>query len=90
MPSLASRRKTTDLILTFKLLHNLIDVSAHGLGVELAHGITRSSGVDIKVRRAATELVKKTFNFRVAGEWNSLPVTTKTTASLPAFISKIG
>ena len=89
MPSLFSRRDNADLTFAFKLIHNIIDLDKSAVGIELSQGITRSSGIDLRVRRAKYEYVKKCFNYSIAHKWNKLPVTTKTAKSLSDFKSRI-
>ena len=65
VPSLCTRRKTTDMAFIQKLLHNLVDFNSESIGIRLCEGNTRGSGVNLALRRAPTELIKNIFCFRV-------------------------
>ena len=77
IPFLSTRRRNADLTLAYKLIHRLIDLNSSAVGVELCKGITRSTGVNLTVRRAKSTLVKKSFNYRIVAMWNKLPIKTK-------------
>ena len=87
--SLMSRRSNADLTFTYKLLHNLVDITPAAVGVELNCGITRSAGIDLVVRRAKTERIRKCFNYKIATLWNKLPAQTKMSSSLSQFKSRL-
>ena len=87
LQSLSDRRKFSDLSYAYKLLHGLVDVNTASLDVTVSHGVTR--GVNLTVRRVTSQLVKKSFTYRIAHEWIALPFLTKTAASLNTFKSHI-
>ena len=73
LPSLSVRRKVTDFVLTYNLLHGLVNIYASSLGLQL----TKNN----------TILVSKAFKYRIAsiGLWKSLPVDIKIAKCLPFF-----
>ena len=58
IPFLSTRRRNADLTLAYKLIHKLIDLNSSAVGVELCKEITRSTGVNLTVRRAKSTLKK--------------------------------
>ena len=60
-----------------------VDPTAVGLSKSALN--TRSGEINLIVRRAITNYVHKTFNFRIQRLWNSLAVKLKTATTLIAF-----
>ena len=89
VPSLCTRRKNIDIAFTYKLLHNLVNIDSESPGIRLCDGNTRSSGVNLALCRASTELIRNTFCYRVQRQWNKLPLLAKYAPSLATFKSKI-
>ena len=77
LQSLSVRRKVTDFVLTFQLLHILVDFDPQSVGVSSFTANTRSRGVNLKVNRATSHRVAGTFSHCIAGLWNSLSLNVK-------------
>ena len=89
LPSLSVRRKAADIVLTFKLLHNVIDFDPRSVGVCSSTANTGSRGVNLKVYRATSHRVAGTFSRRIAGLWNSLSLDVKHAPTLPVFKKRL-
>ena len=74
---------------TYKLLHNLVDINSESLGIRFCDGNMHGNGVNLALRRASTELIRKTFCYRVQRQWNKLPHLAKHAPSLATFKLKI-
>ena len=79
----------TDLTFAYKCVHKLVDVDCHELGLELSDNATRSNGVNLTVHRAATRREGKSYNFRIAHQWNKLSNDIKVAPSLGVFKSRL-
>ena len=89
LASLTLRHKAADLVLTFKLLHNLIDFDPQSVGVCSSTANTRSRVMNLSVSRATTLRVSGTFSHRIIGLWNSLPLDVKHAPTLPVFKKRL-
>ena len=72
--SLANRRLFTDLVYVYKFTHGLLDCAAKYVGLDFAKNITRRSGVQLYQLRPLNARSAAMFKFRVAREWNVLPM----------------
>ena len=70
--SLASERIKADLVMAYKCLHGLIDVTAD-LGLSVSANYERSGQFRLKTFRPPTKRVSSLFEFRAPREWNALP-----------------
>ena len=77
MPTLQFRRRAFELIFTYKLMHGLIDVDAKAIGLQMLSSNTRGNGVNVCVRRAKSNCIKKSFSYRIPKDWNELPMDIK-------------
>ena len=89
MPTLQLRRRALDLIFTNKLMHGLIDVDAKTIGLQMLSSNTRGNGVNLCVRRAKSNCIKRSFSYRIPKDWNELPINIKSSKSLAAFKNKL-
>ena len=65
MPTLQLRRRALDLIVTYKLMHGLVDVDAKAIGLQILPSNTRGNGVYLCVRRAKSNCIKRSFSYRI-------------------------
>ena len=79
------RRKAADLVLTFKLLDNLVDFDPQSFDVCSSTANTRSRGVNLKVNRTKSYRIAGTSSYRIDGFWNSLPLEVKHAPTLPVY-----
>ena len=89
MPTLQLRRRALDLILTYKLMHGLIDVDAKAIGLQMLSSNTRGNGVNLCVRCAKLNCIKRLFSYRIPMDWNELPMVIKSAKSLAVFKNKL-
>ena len=71
--SLEYSRDTAHLIVTYKVIHRLVDLSIGEASISLQKGVTRGLELRITVLQACTESIKSHFRFRIAALWNELP-----------------
>ena len=83
--SLASERTKVDLVMAYKCLHGLIDVTASDLGLSVSANNERSGQFRLKNFRPPTKRVSSLFKFRAPREWNALPKSVTTANSLFIF-----
>ena len=70
--SLESTRFKIDMIIKYKIYHNLIDIDMDEAGLHLCYSVTRKSGLRLIPPVARTQLISNLFMFRIAHEWNLL------------------
>jgi hypothetical protein len=85
LDKLSTRRQCIDLVTAYKALHGNLDISPASIGVELSHAPTRANATGLVVRRAASTLTAKSFNFHISKHWNELPAVTQRAASVHVF-----
>ena len=85
LATLEHHRNQADLIIAFKVLHGELDIDAGSIGVAWSQAPTRGCGANLLVRRAANNVIGKSYCFRIAKLWNSLPAPAKCTQSLSVF-----
>ena len=83
--SLASERTKADLVMAYKCLHGLIDVTASDLRLSVSANNERSGQLRLKTFRPPTKRVSSLFKFRAPREWNALPKSATTANSLLIF-----
>jgi hypothetical protein len=87
LKSLELIRLQADLILCYKILHNLVIIdNTHLFDLDPYYG-PRSHGLILKAPRARTDLALHSFNYRVCNAWNKLSANTVWAPSLAAFKS---
>ena len=89
MPTLQLRRRALDYIFTYKLLHSLVDVDAKAIGLQMLSLNTRGNGVNLCVRHAKSNCIKRSFSYRIPKDWNELPIDIKSAKSLAVFKNKL-
>jgi hypothetical protein len=88
--SLESARLESDLVLVYKILHNLVDVTPESVGLYLSNSSrTRSAGVKLQHLLPRSSAIAAKFMFRVPPIWNSLPSDIIASKSLSIFKSKL-
>ena len=85
LATLEHRRHQADLIVAFKMLQGELDIDAGSIGVVWPQAPTRGCGANLLVRRAANNVIGKSYCFRIARLWNSLPAPAKRAQSLSVF-----
>ena len=85
LPSLKSRRLRGDLILTYKILNNSVDINTNMFFTSPALNITRKSTNKIFIKYSRTNIRKFSFSNRVAPYWNELTDKAKLAPDLNNF-----
>ena len=74
LPSLLYRRIRMDLIMTYKILNNLVSVDKdYFFTVNTNPGPTRSNGLKLYKNRFNTAIRGHSFSQRIVNDWNTLP-----------------
>ena len=89
MPTLQLRRRALDLSFTHKLIHGLIDVDAKAIGLHMMSSNTRGNCVNLCVRRAKSNCIRRSFSYRIPKDRNELPMDIKSAKSLAVFKNKL-
>ena len=85
LESLELRRIRRDLILTYKIVHGLINLPFDDYFVHAPDVGTRGHTRKLLVKHARLNIVKNFFSYRVISIWNSLPQNTISMPSLSTF-----
>ena len=90
LPSLSCRRNRSDLILLYKIMHNLIDTSLSKLfqlhsSVSVSNIVTRGHSLKLYEPKPRINIFKFSFQCRVVKLWNNLPNHVCTAVSLSLF-----
>ena len=64
--SLESTRFEIDIIITYTILHNLINIDVDEAGLRLCNRVTRGSGLSLIPPVAHKQLISNLFMFRIA------------------------
>jgi hypothetical protein len=75
--SLKGRRLEGDLIETYKIFHNLVDIEPSKVLTLVTDTSTRNSEIKIFIEHSITAKGRNTFRHRVAKYWNELPADKK-------------
>ena len=70
-------------------MHGLIDVDAKAIGLQMLSSNTQGNGVNLYVRRAKSNCIKRSFSYRIPKDWNELPMDIKFAKSLAVFKNKL-
>ena len=84
-PTLKVRRDATDIITTYKILHDRIDIKPLSVSIMTSTLPTQSNGTNLTARRVRTNFIKKSHSFSVQYKWNDQPTNIKNTKSLFTF-----
>ena len=84
LPSLEFRRIYLDLIFTYKLLHNQLNIDSAKF-FKLKTSQTRGHRLTLVVPLAKKDVRKHSYTNRVVNMWNSLPATVALSPTLTAF-----
>ena len=87
LESLELRRLRLDLLLTYKILFNLVDIDGASLFVLRAETITRGHNFKLYMQRSRLNLRHKFFCNRIVPVWNDLPADNSCFNSLSCFKS---
>ena len=85
LQTLQTRRHRADLILTYQLLHHLVDYDWSNLFTMARTSGLRGHPLKLAVNHGRLDCRRKSFAFRVVNSWNSLPSTVVMAPSTPAF-----
>ena len=86
--TLQKRRERIDLIQTYKIIHQIDNVS-HLDYFEFCENPTRNHGYKLKTNRHNTPIMGNFFTHRIVQAWNNLPRTLVNTTSLSSFKSEL-
>jgi Reverse transcriptase (RNA-dependent DNA polymerase) len=89
LPQLQTRRLAADLIYAYKCLHGYVDIQPDQIGLSFVTSVTRGNGINLAVQRASTCYVARSFNYRIAEQWNRLPLNVKIAPSLSSFKNRL-
>ena len=89
LQTLATRRRRSDLILVFKLLHNLVDYDYRK--ILTLSGTVQLRGHPLKLAKhhSRLDIRRHSFAFRVVTPWNQLPASVVTAPSVTAFKNRL-
>ena len=83
------RRKYHSLALMFKIMNNLAPEYLQNEIQFVSHSYPSRFGLQIKLPKPRTECLKRSFNYRIAKAYNSLPPDIKSSPSINIFKTKI-
>ena len=83
--SLQGRMLRSDLILVYKIIHNLCSINVDEIFTFAAGGVTRGHPYKLYKYRPSTDQRKRFFSDRVVNTWNSLSYSTVTANSVDIF-----
>lgn len=89
LQTLQTRRRRADLILTFKLLHNLVDYDYRNLLTLSATTNLRGHSLKLEKIRGRLNLRIHSFPFRIVSPWNGLPESVVSAPSITAFKNRL-
>jgi hypothetical protein len=78
-----------DLMIAYKILHGHYDIPPDSVGISLSKLDTRGGGSNLTVHRALSTNISRSFCYRIAREWNSLPIAAKQSKSIWTFARKL-
>ena len=87
--SLELRRLKSDLVLTYKLLHNLCNVDYKTFFSVRADSRTRGHPLKLVIQPMSRDCRKYFFSNRVTTIWNALPADTVLASSVASFKTKL-
>ena len=90
LKSLEYRRLNTDLINTFKITHNLLEITTPNFFLPISKKYcTRTHQYQLKLSCNLTQHEKNSFSNRIVSVWNKLPNQLFVPDTLPAFKAKL-
>ena len=89
LPSLYYRRRRGDMILTYQLLHEGVDLNPESFIMLAGDGPTRGHRWKLRKPRAESRIRRCAFGVRIMNDWNSLPVTVVSANTLNIFKSRL-
>ena len=89
LPSLYYRRHRGDMILTYQLLHEGVDLNPESFITLAGDGPTRGHPWKLRKQRAESRIRRCAFGVRIVNDWNSLPVTVVSANTLNIFKSRL-
>jgi len=90
LPSLSCRRVRADLIMLYKIVHNLVDPELSKLfklmsSVSLTNMVTKGHSLKLHQPKPRTDMLKYAFQCRVVQCWTCLPHNVCSAVSLSSF-----
>jgi ribonuclease P/MRP protein subunit RPP40 len=89
MVTLQDRRRKADLMIAYKILHGHYDIPPDSVGISLSKLDTRGGGSNLTVHRASSTKISRSFYYRIASEWNAMPIAAKQSKSIWTFARKL-
>jgi Reverse transcriptase (RNA-dependent DNA polymerase)/Endonuclease-reverse transcriptase len=89
LPSLELRRLRTDVILCYKIIHNLIALDFNDFFVFDTNTRTRCHNFKLKLPNFKTTLRQNFYSVRVVPVWNSLPTSLVDCSTITSFKNKL-
>ena len=89
LESLEYRRLKTDLVMYYKIIHNLIDLNCKDFLKFSRHSFTRSHNLTLTKPICKTNLYLNSFSNRLINVWNRLPSEVVNAPSLSSFVNSI-
>ena len=83
--SVSGRLLRADLIKIWKVFHCRIDVGLPSLLARSTNHVTRGHRFKLVVRRANTDVLRRSWSFRCVNAWNSLPAVVVECGSIATF-----
>ena len=80
--SLGQERRRSDLVLIYKCLHNLHNISGAELGLTLSRNSEQSGQIRLQKEKAKNETISYLFRYRAVCEWNNLLSLVRSASSL--------
>ena len=83
--SLAARRDYLDLIMTYKLLHGILDIDVNKLNIVINSNNTRGGGTNIVVKSSSHSLCGKILHLQNSHTLEQSSISVKNSPSLTVF-----
>ena len=89
LPSLQYRRRRGDVILTYQIMHGLLDLPCDNFFQNATVGTTRGNTRKVAKPHAQSRIRKNHWSIRTINDWNSLPDSVITATSLNQFKAQL-
>ena len=89
MDSLEIRRIKADLVMTYQMYHEKVNLSFSDFFIVDTHDKTRSNGIKLECEKSRLDIRKYSFAVRTAKIWNQLPSSIVLAKSLKIFRTEL-
>ena len=89
LPSLYYRRRRGDMIVTFKILHGMVDLDPDTFFIPAMMTTTRGHPWKLDKPRASSRIRRNAFGVRVINDWNALPLEVVSAETLNQFKARL-